>query len=163
EVVHSAGVASTAIDKEFELYIGDEITLHGHWDQVDILHDERLRIVAYRSGKLRSRPEYLRGSFVPVQALAALEELRRPLAVVEVVSLRELKPLRTGVQIARWQFQWEDGSELALTDERLNKLQTEIKMTAQSIRTGSFDAKPERDRCSSCRFRQMCDRAWGRD
>jgi DNA helicase-2/ATP-dependent DNA helicase PcrA len=161
EAARSTGVASTAIDKPFDIYLGDDITLHGRWDRVDALEDDRIRVVTYRSGRLQSRPEYLRGRLVPAQALAVQEDLHRPLAAVEVVSLRELKSLASGSQIARWQFPWEDGSDQALTEERLDELRGEIRTTAAQIRAGAFAARPEKDRCAGCSFRQLCDQAWG--
>ncbi len=161
EAIRNAAVTATEVDKSFDVLIDDGLTLRGQWDRIDTLEDDRVRIVILKAGWLESRPEYLRGQRLHVQAFAARHELRKPLAVVEVVSLRELKILKGKTQIARWEFPWEDGSDIALTDERLDALRTEMKTTAQAIRAGAFKPIPEKDRCAACAFRQLCDRAWG--
>jgi DNA helicase II / ATP-dependent DNA helicase PcrA len=162
EAACAADIERVEVDKPFEVRFADDVILHGQWDRMDELTDGRVRIIDYRAGAVGSRPEYLRGYRVPLYAWAAGQVTGRPLAAVEVVGLRELVETKTkGAHLERQTLPWEDGSKYALTEKRLEELQTEIASVVRVIRTGNFEPKPDAERCGQCGYRLLCDAAWG--
>lgn len=150
------------VERKFALDLGDGVVVNGVIDRVDELPDGRLRVVDYKTGRLKSGREYLEEDFqMPVYALAVLETFGKPLAEVEVVGLKELKQLQKGPAVNRVTLAWEDGSKNALTKERLDGVRRRIRGTVEAVRAGRFDATPSESACGRCDFAILCDRAWG--
>jgi DNA helicase-2/ATP-dependent DNA helicase PcrA len=162
EADRAAEIERVEVDKPFEVRFADKVVLRGQWDRLDELSDGRVRIIDYRAGAVDSRPEHLRGYRVPLYAWAARQVTGRSLAAVEVIGLRELVETKTkGAHLERQTLPWADGSKYALTEKRLEDLQAEIASVVRIIRAGTFEPKPDPERCGQCGYRLLCDAAWG--
>lgn len=158
---HARGVTVEAVEKEFNVNLGDDVTLTGKIDRIDRLPDGRIRVVDYKTGKLKSRNEYLDSFQMPLYAWAVLEHMGEKLEAVEVIGLKEVKELKYGPTLAKQVLPWEDGTTYAITAERLEAVKARIAEIVEGIREGKFDPAPEEKRCGWCRYSLICGSAWG--
>jgi ATP-dependent helicase/DNAse subunit B len=161
EADRSASIRRMEVEKEFSLALGPDLTLCGKIDRLDWLDNGRVRIVDYKTGELKSRPDYLEGFQMPTYAWAVMEALNREPESVEVIGLKKLKQTAKGVCIDCQELPWDDDSKYALTPARLEELKTQITAIVQGIRAGNFAAAPDEQRCGWCAYRLLCDQAWG--
>lgn len=161
ESARSGDIKNVEVEKKLVVSLQEDVTLETRIDRVDTLTDGRIRIIDYKTGEQKSRPEYLRSFQMPCYAWVVRQALGRELEQIEVIGLKELKEGAKETKIDRQVLPWNDGSQFALTPDRLKELETEVADAVQGIREGSFDAKPEENRCGWCSYRLLCDRAWG--
>jgi DNA helicase-2/ATP-dependent DNA helicase PcrA len=148
-------------EKEFTVALAEYVTLTGKIDRIDRLPDGRVRVIDYKSGRMKSRPEYLDDFQMPIYAWAVQDELGEKLESVEVIGLRELKETKNGPALDRAVLPWEDGSKYAITQERLAGVQERVRTIIDGIRAGRFDPTPEERRCGWCRYNLLCGSAYG--
>ena len=149
------------VEKEFTVSLAEDVTLTGKIDRIDRLPDGKIRVVDYKTGKLKARPDYLDDFQMPIYAWAVQEHLGEKLDSVEVIGLKEVKELKEGPTLERAILPWEDGSKYALTTERLESVKKRVADIIVGIREGKFDATPEERRCGWCRYNLLCANAWG--
>lgn len=149
------------VEKEFTVSLSQDVTLTGKIDRIDRLPDGKIRVVDYKTGKLKARPDYLDDFQMPIYAWAVQEHLGEKLDSVEVIGLKEVKELKEGPTLERAVLPWEDGSKYALTAERLEGVKKRVAEIIIGIREGKFDPIPEERRCGWCRYNLLCADAWG--
>lgn len=149
------------LEKELRVLLEPEVTIHTRIDRLDTLSNGRVRIIDYKSGKLETGPEYLRGFQMPTYAWAVMKALGKELEQVEVIGLRELKETTKKPKIDRQILLWKDSEGKGLTPERLEELEAQMKDIAASIRAGRFDPQPSEKNCGRCPYRLLCERAHG--
>ena len=157
------GVEVVEVEKEFRVTLGEDVVLAGKIDRLDRLPDGSIRVVDYKTGRLKSRPEYLAEFQMPIYAWAVQEQLGHRLDSVEVIGLKELKETASGRTLQRQVLPWEDGTRYALTQERIEEAKGRVAEIILGIRDGRFDAQPDERRCGWCRYRLLCGNAWGVD
>lgn len=148
-------------EKEFTVALAEDVTLTGKIDRIDRLPDGRVRVVDYKTGRMKTRPDYLDDFQMPIYAWAVQEELGEKLESIEVIGLKELKDTKNGPALDRAVLPWEDGSRYAMTQERLAGVQKRVGEIIVGIRTGAFDPVPEERRCGWCRYNLLCGSAYG--
>jgi RecB family exonuclease len=158
---NARGTRVEMVEKEFTVSLGDDVTLTGKIDRVDRLPDGRVRVVDYKSGRMKSRPEYLDDFQMSIYAWAVQDELGEKLESVEIIGLKELKETKNGPALDRAALPWEDGSKYAITQERLVTVQQRVRDLIDGIRAGKFDPTPEERRCGWCRYNLLCGSAYG--
>jgi DNA helicase-2/ATP-dependent DNA helicase PcrA len=161
EAERAAGIARVEVERDFRIPLGDDVTLEGRMDRVDELTDGRVRVVDYKTGELKSKPQLLADFQIPSYALAVTEALGRELESIEVIGLRNLKELKKGRVVERQVLRWGDGCSHALTPERLEQLKAQIREAVAGIRSGQFDPRPTEKVCGWCSYNLLCDHAWG--
>lgn len=149
------------VEREFTVSLAEDVTLTGKIDRIDRLPDGRIRVVDYKTGKLKARPDYLDEFQMPIYAWAVQEHLGEKLESVEVIGLKEIKDLKEGPTLERAVLPWEDGSKYALTAERLEAVKKRVGEIITGIREGRFDPTPEERRCGWCRYNLLCASAYG--
>ncbi|MCS6975566.1 MAG: PD-(D/E)XK nuclease family protein, partial [Gemmatales bacterium] len=155
----SQEIQNTEVEKDMRLYLENDVVLSMRIDRVDALSDGSVRILDYKTGRIESGPEYLRRFQMPCYALAIQESYQRPINRIEVVGLRKLND---NGRIERKILQWnENGTEKHLSPARLEALKQRIQEIAQAIRSGQFEAKPDKDTCDRCSYQLLCDKAYG--
>ena len=155
------GTSVEHVEKEFTVSLAADVTLTGKIDRIDRLPDGKIRVVDYKTGKLKARPDYLEEFQMPIYAWAVQEHLGEKLESVEVIGLKEIKELKEGPTLERAVLPWEDGSKHALTAERLESVKKRVAEIITGIREGRFDPIPEERRCGWCRYNLLCASAWG--
>lgn len=152
-------IQHTEVEKELQLPLDNDIWLSMRIDRLDTLQDGSIRVLDYKTGRLKSGPEYIRQFQMPCYALAVQKCLEGPLVWVEVVGLHKLNDNgRTHRKILEWE---EQGNEEKLSPARLAQLAMQIQDTAANIRAGKFEPKPEAETCRFCAYRMLCDKAFG--
>lgn len=154
------GTIVAEVEKEFNVNVSEDVTITGKIDRIDRLPDGRIRVVDYKSGRIKSRPEYLEDFQMPIYAWAALEHLGQQLESVEVIGLKDIEEKKNGPELKRQVLPWEDGSKYAITTERLHAVKTRVAEIIAGIREGKFDPAPEEKRCGWCRYSLICGSAW---
>lgn len=155
------GTSVEHVEKEFTVSLAADVTLTGKIDRIDRLPDGRIRVVDYKTGKLKPRPDYLEEFQMPIYAWAVQEQMGEKLESVEVIGLKEIKELKEGPTLERAVLPWEDGSKYALTTERLEGVKKRVAEIIVGIREGQFNPTPEERRCGWCRYNLLCSNAWG--
>lgn len=155
------GVRVLEVEKEFRVTLGDDVVLSGKIDRLDRLADGSIRVVDYKTGRVKTRPEYLDDFQMPIYAWAVQEELGHKLHAVEVIGLKELKQIKDGLTLNRQELPWQDGSRYELTQERIESVKKRVEEIVLAIREGKFDAQPDERRCGWCRYKLLCGSAWG--
>ena len=155
------GTSVEHVEKEFTVSLAEDVTLTGKIDRIDRLPDGKIRVVDYKSGKLKSRPDYLDDFQMPIYAWAVQEHIGEKLDSVEVIGLKEIKELKDGPTLERAVLPWEDGSKYALTAERIEEVKKRVADIIAGIREGHFEPVPEERRCGWCRYNLLCSNAWG--
>lgn len=149
------------VEERFTIALGDDVAIVGKIDRVDALPDGRVRVTDYKSGELGTPTEYLEEDFqMPIYAWAVQEALAKPLAAVEVVSVRDLERTKAGSRIERRSLAWETGRN-ALTADLLKNVKTRVSDIVRGIRAGHFDPAPSEDACRFCSYKLLCPAAWG--
>jgi putative RecB family exonuclease len=156
----SAEIAQMEVERKFAIDLGGEVVLEGKIDRVDVLASGQIRIVDYKTGKLGTRPDYLRGFQMPIYAWAVQRVFGKPLHSVEVIGLKELDEKKEGPVVPRQVLPWAKG-QYALTQDRLDDLERRVGEITRGVRSGAFATVPEQQRCGWCAYRLLCDRAWG--
>ncbi len=121
----------------FSIRIG-EATVVGRVDLVDRIHDERVAIVDYKTGKPRSQEDADDSLQLSIYALAARETW--------------------GYKTERLTFyNLEDNSSVSATRSELQLQEAKLKVAevAEKIAAGEFPAKPGYH-CSLCPYRNLC-------
>ena len=149
------------VEKEFSVSLAADVTLTGKIDRIDRLPEGKIRVVDYKTGKVKPRSEYLDDFQMPIYAWAVQQHLGETLDSVEVIGIKEIKELKDGPTLERAVLPWEDGSKYALTAERIEGVNKQVDEIIVGIREGKFDPAPEERRCGWCRYNLLCSSAWG--
>jgi|GEM_PF-672367 len=161
EAARADEIVSMELEKELRVPLEPDVTIQTRIDRLDTLSDGRVRIIDYKSGRLDSGPEYLRGFQMPTYAWAVMKALDKEVEQVEVIGLRELKETAKGRKVDRQILRWKDPKGKGLTPERLVELEAQMKAVAASIRAGRFDPQPSEQTCGWCPYRLLCEKAHG--
>jgi len=127
------------VEYGFTFKLNRDCILRGAIDRIDQTADG-LKLVDYKTGS-------------PKEKLIA--EDKEQLLIYQMAAQEILK-----TKVARLSFYYFDNNtEVSFLgrDEEIEKLKESILATVAKIKTGRFEAKPEREKCRWCDFKSICD------
>jgi DNA helicase-2/ATP-dependent DNA helicase PcrA len=125
-------------EREFTLPLENDVVVNGRMDQVNRLAGDQVEILDYKTGR-------------PKTPRKAEEDLQLSLYLLAARDAMELNP----AQVTYHNLMNNERVRAARDAKQLQKALDKVQSTAQSIRSGSFDAAPGFG-CRFCDFRALC-------
>lgn len=119
-----------------------EAVINGRFDRVEELNDGTLRIIDFKTSRIRSQEEIDQDLQLSLYALAAKEEWKKEVAelvmlflvdesLVEIVTTRGAGELKTAAKT--------------------------IELLSERVLSGDYTPTPSREKCRGCPYRRICD------
>jgi putative RecB family exonuclease len=136
------------LEYAFQVRLKDGSRINGKIDRVDRQPDGTLKVIDYKTKDKAGTPKDL-ATDIPLGAYTlALEQMGKQVAEVEL----QYVMAGDSVSLPRASIQAE------AVNDTIHDLVGQIQ---ESARTGVFEAKPDRMKCSYCDYRQICPFRYG--
>lgn len=129
------------IEKSFTLHINSR-EIKGRFDRVEELPDGTLRVIDYKTFRVRSQEEVDQDLQLSVYALAGREELNKE--VSELVMLFLVDESLTEVVTRRGEGELKTSAKT-------------IELLSERVLSGDYTPTPSREKCGGCPYRRICD------
>jgi len=127
------------LEYRFTFKLSPVCSIRGAIDRIDRVTDG-VKIIDYKTGRAKERLSAEDKEQLLLYQIAAEEVLKEP--------VRELAF-----------YYFDDNSEISFlgTPEEISGLKEKIIATVEEIKTAKFPAKPEKEKCKWCDFKNICD------
>jgi len=141
----AAPATTLAVETDFEFRVGiDRAT--GRWDRIDELPDGKIALIDYKTAQVED---------AEAATARAEQEAGNGQLGLYALAYRETR----AVVPARVELRFVGSGTIGAVDvepEHLERAAERIRATADGIRAGSFEPKPDPRGCAHCDFRQIC-------
>ena len=139
-----------ALEKSFLVTLGD-IRIKGKIDRIDLMKEEKGRMKDEAEVKKVVILDYKTGKSPKTDEDVDRDQLL--LYQIAVSTLMRVHPIQLSYYFL------EDQKQVSFigTPKELNVLQGKITQTVQQIRSGAFEARPSKNKCTFCDFKEICE------
>lgn len=137
-------LATLSLEKGFNIKLGQEYTIRGFIDRIDLLPDQTAELIDYKTG-------------APKEKLTSEEKMQLLLYQLACLNLPEITG---GHKVSKLTFYYLDNnSQISFlgSDKELDKVENEFSDTISEIKSSQFEARPESHKCAFCDFKNICE------
>jgi DNA helicase-2/ATP-dependent DNA helicase PcrA len=145
EKIHSPNLKIISLEKMFRIKVSDNLFLTGKMDRVDLLPNNQIEIIDYKTGRKPDEKELKNSIQLSIYALAATDK-------------GLFNRLLSEIRLSFYFLQDMDKITLQKNKEDIVNVKEEIIGLAKQIQTNDFDPKVG-PWCDFCKFRIICE-AW---